>query len=90
METFAKDLEEHWLVVNTNVVEGTDLPAWVIDEFYFLPFEWEPGKKAGLRASMTRGYGGSLTCRLPTSDAFQQAWVGGLVIDLRLESTSRC
>ena len=45
METFAKDLEEHWLVVNTNVVEGTDLPAWVIDEFYFLLFEWEPGKK---------------------------------------------
>ncbi|PUU73740.1 hypothetical protein B9Z19DRAFT_511586 [Tuber borchii] len=72
VETFAKDLEEHWLVVNTNVVEGTDLPAWVTDEFYFLPFEWEPGNKAGLRTSITQGYGGNLTCRLLSGNAFQQ------------------
>jgi len=72
VETFAKDLEEHWLVVNTNVVEGTDLPAWVTDEFYFLPFEWEPGNKADLRTSITQGYGGNLTCRLVAGDAFQQ------------------
>ena len=72
METFAEDLEEHWLVVNTNVVEGTDLPAWVTDEFYFLPFEWEPGNKTGLRTSITQGYGGNLTCRLLSGNAFQQ------------------
>ena len=71
-ETFAKDLEEHWLVVNTNVIEGTDLPAWVTDEFYFLPFEWEPGNKSDLRTSMTKGYGGSLTCRLLAGGTFQQ------------------
>jgi len=71
VETFAKDMEEQWLVVNTNVVEGTELPAWVTDEFYFLPFEW-PGNKTGLRTSMTQGYGGNLTCRLLTNDTFQQ------------------
>ena len=72
VETFAKDLEEHWLVVNTNVVEGTNLPAWVTDEFYFLPFESEPGNKSALRTSITQGYGGNLTCRLPTGDTFQK------------------
>ncbi|PUU73735.1 hypothetical protein B9Z19DRAFT_1094473 [Tuber borchii] len=72
VETFAKDLEEHWLVVSTNVVEGTDLPPWVTDEFYFLPFEWESGNKAGLRTSVTQGYGGNLTCRLLASNNFQQ------------------
>ena len=70
--TFAKDAYKHWLVVNTNVVEGTDLPPWVTDEFYFLPFEWEPGNKSDLRTSMTQGYGGSLTCRLLTGDTFQK------------------
>ncbi|PUU79492.1 hypothetical protein B9Z19DRAFT_1125086 [Tuber borchii] len=72
LETFAKDLEEHWLVVNTNVIEGTDLLPWVTDEFYFLPFEWEPGNKSDLRTSMTQGYGGSLTCQLLAGDTFQQ------------------
>ena len=69
--TFAKDGEEHWLVVNTNVVEGTELPPWVTDEFYFLPFEWEPGNKSGLRTSMTQGYGGNLTCQLIAGNSFQ-------------------
>ena len=76
METFAKDMNEHWLVVNTNVIEGTDLPAWVTDEFYFLPFEWEPGSvgnKSGLRTSITQGYGGSLTCQLLAGNTFQQS-----------------
>ena len=72
LETFAKDLEEPWLVVNTNVIGGTDLPAWVTDEFYFLPFEWEPGNKSDLRTSMTQGYGGSLTCQLLAGDTFQK------------------
>ena len=58
VSTFAKDLDEHWLIVNTNITEGTGLPAWVTDEFYFLPFEWEPGNKTGLRTSMTQGYSG--------------------------------
>ena len=70
--TFAKDADKHWLVVNTNVVEGTDLPPWVTDEFYFLPFEWGPGNKSDLRTSMTQGYGGNLTCRLLTGDTFQK------------------
>ena len=74
--TFAKDGEEHWLVVNTNVIKGTELPPWVTDEFYFLPFEWEPGNKAGLRSlrtSTTQGYGGNLTCRLLAgNNTFQQ------------------
>ena len=70
--TFAKDAEQHWLAVNTNVIEGTDLPAWVTDEFYFLPFEWEPGNKSDLRTSMTQGYGGSLTCQLLPGGTFQQ------------------
>ena len=70
METFAKDKAEHWLVVNTNVVEGTELPAWVTDEFYFLPFEWK-GNKDGLRTSVTQGYGGNLTCRLLAGNTFQ-------------------
>ena len=70
--TFAKDAEKHWLVVNTNVIEGTDLPPWVTGEFYFLPFEWEPGNKSDLRTSMTQGYGGNLTCRLLTGDTFQK------------------
>ena len=73
--TFAKDSEEDWLVVNTNVVEGTDLPAWVTDEFYFLPFEWEPGsvgKKSDLRTLITQGYGGNLTCQLLAGNTFQQ------------------
>ena len=72
--TFAKDGEEHWLVVNTNVVEGTELLAWVTDEFYFLPFEREPGSKAGsrsLRTSITQGYGGNLTCRLLAGNTLQ-------------------
>jgi len=72
LETFAKDLEEPWLVVNTNVIGGTDLPAWVTDKFYFLPFEWEPGNKSDLRTSMTQGYGGSLTCQLLAGDTFQK------------------
>ena len=75
VETFAKNINEPWLVVNTNVVEGTDLPAWVTDEFYFLPFEWElggVGNRSGLRTSITQGYGGSLTCRLLTGNTFQQ------------------
>ena len=75
METFAKDLEEHWLVVNTNVVGGTDLPPWVTDEFYFLPFEWKPesvGNKAGFRTSVTQGYGGNLTCQLLAGNTLQQ------------------
>ena len=71
-ETFAKDTEEHWLVVNTNVIEGTDLPPWVTDEFYFLPFEWKSGNMSDLRTSMTQGYGGSLTCRLLAGGTFQQ------------------
>ena len=70
--TFAKDSEKHWLVVNTNVIEGTDLPAWVTDEFYFIPFEWEPGNKSDLRTSMTQGYGGSLTCRLLAGGTFRR------------------
>ena len=72
VETFAKDTSEHWLIVNTNVIEGTDLPKWATDEFYFLPFEWVPGKKAGLRTSMTQGYGGNLTCQSLASNTFQQ------------------
>jgi len=71
-QTFAKDLVEPWLVVNTNVFEGTDLPPWVTDEFYFLPFEWESGNKTSLRTSMTQGYGGSLTCQLLAGNTFQQ------------------
>jgi len=71
-ETFAKDTEDPWLVVNTNVIEGTDLPAWVTEEFYFLPFEWGPGNKSDLRTSMTQGYGGNLTCQLLASGTFQQ------------------
>ena len=71
-ETFAKDTEEHWLVVNTNVIEGTDLRPWVTDEFYFLPFEWKSGNMSDLRTSMTQGYGGSLTCRLLAGGTFQQ------------------
>jgi len=75
--TFAKDAEEHWLVVNTNVIEGTDLPAWVTDEFYFLPFEWEPGNKSDLRTSMTQGYGGSLTCQLLPGGAYHSLGLMG-------------
>ena len=80
VETFAKDLEEHWLVVNTNAVEGTDLPAWVTDEFYFLPFEWELGNKTGSRTSITQGYGGNLTCRLLGGSAFQQIFNPGVEV----------
>ncbi|PUU79494.1 hypothetical protein B9Z19DRAFT_1125088 [Tuber borchii] len=81
--TFAKDAERHWLVVNTNVIEGTDLPAWVTDEFYFLPFEWELGNKSDLRTSTTQGYGGNLTCRLLTGDTFQVIGIldGGINLD---------
>ena len=76
-ETFAKDTGKHWLVVNTNVIEGTDLPPWVTDEFYFLPFEWEPGNKSDLRTSMTQGYGGNLTCQLLPGGAYQKfGWKG--------------
>ena len=71
-ETFAQDLEESCLAVSTNVFEGTDLPPWVTDEFYFLPFEWESGNKTGLRTSMTQGYGGNLTCQLLAGNTFQQ------------------
>ena len=70
--TFAKDAEKHWRALNANVIEGTNLPAWVTDEFYFLPFEWKPGNKSDLMTSMTQGYGGSLTCRLLTGDTFQK------------------
>ena len=72
MKTFAKDKEEHWLVINTNVVEGTELPPWVMHEFYFLPFEWESGNNASLRTSMTQGYSGSLTCQLLSGNTLQQ------------------
>ena len=71
-KTFAKDKEEHWLVTNTNVVEGTELPPWIMDEFYFLPFEWKPGNNASLRTSVTQGYSGSLTCQLLSGNTFQQ------------------
>ena len=70
--TFAKDPMDHWLVVNTNAVEGTNLPPWVTDEFYFLPFEWEPGNKSDLRTSMTQGYSGNLTCHLLAGNTLQQ------------------
>ena len=70
---FAKEVGEHWLVVNSNVIEDTDLPPWVTDEFYFLPFEWEQsGNKSDLRTSITQGYGGNLTCRLPAGNTLQQ------------------
>ena len=60
-------------MVNSNVVEGTDLPPWVTDEFYFLPFEWEqPGNMSDLRTSITQGYGGNLTCQLPAGNTLQQ------------------
>ena len=39
VKTLAKVLEEHWLVVNTNISEGTDFPTWVTDQFDFLPFK---------------------------------------------------
>jgi len=81
--TFAKDIAEHWLVVNSNVVEGTDLQPWVTDEFYFLPFEWEPASKTGLMTSMTRGYGGNLTCRLLAGSTFQQI---SKVVDVKEDS----
>ena len=80
VETFAEDTEEHWLVVKTNVVEGTELPAWVTDEFYFLPFEWEPGSKAGSTTSMTQGYSGNLTCQLLAGNAFQQIFNSGVEV----------
>ena len=70
--TFTKDPVEHWLVVNTNLFEGTDLPAWVTDESYFLPFEWELGNKSDWRTSITQGYGGNLKCELLTGNTFQQ------------------
>jgi len=71
--TFVKDAMEHWLVVNTNVVEGTNLPPWVTDEFYFLPFEWEPGNKSDTRTSITQGYCGNLTCHLLAGNTFEQS-----------------
>ncbi|PUU76809.1 hypothetical protein B9Z19DRAFT_1129183 [Tuber borchii] len=72
LKTFAKDKQEPWLVLNTNVIEGTDLPPWVTDEFYFLPFEWGSREKTGLRTSMTQGYGGNLTCQLLAGNTYQQ------------------
>ena len=72
--TFATEGGDHWVIVNSNVIEGTDLPPWVTDEFYFLPFEWEqPRNKSGLRTSITQGYGGNLTCWLLAGDTFQQS-----------------
>jgi len=70
--TFAKPSGEHWLLVNTNVVEGTNLPAWVTDEFYLLPFDWGPGNKSDLTTSITQGYGGNLRCQVLTGNTFQQ------------------
>ena len=71
--TSAEEWGEHWMVVNSNVIEGTDLPPWVTDEFYFLPFEWEQsGNKSDLRTSITQGYGGNLTCQLPAGNTLQQ------------------
>jgi len=67
VETFVQDTEKQWLVV-ANVVGGTGLQAWVMDEFYFLSFEWELGSKTGLKTSMTQGYGGRLTCQLLPSN----------------------
>ena len=72
VKTFAKDPEESWLVVNTNIIEGTDWPPWVTDEFYFLPFEWEAENMTGLRTSITQGYGGNLTCQLLAGNTFEQ------------------
>ena len=72
VETFAKDTEEYWLVVNGNVVGGKELPAWTTDEFYFLPFGWESGEGYNLGTSITHGYGGSLECQLLAGNTFQQ------------------
>ncbi|KAG0127965.1 hypothetical protein HOY82DRAFT_624030 [Tuber indicum] len=75
--TFAKDSWEHWLVVNTNVMEKTDLPAWVTEEFYFLPFEWgKQGNESDSRTSITQGYGVNLTCGLLAGDSFKQHYRG--------------
>ena len=70
--TFAKDTEEYWLAVNSNVVEGKQLPAWTTDEFYFLPFGWESGNGHSLGTSITQGYGGSLVGQLLAGNTFQQ------------------
>ena len=70
--TFAKDTEEYWLAINSNVLESRDLPAWTTDEFYFLPFEWGLGSMSELGTSMTQGYGGSLACQLLAGNTFQQ------------------
>ena len=71
--TFAREGAEHWIVVNSNVVGGTDLLPWVTDEFYFLPFEWEQlGNKSDLRTSITQGYGGNLKCQLPAGNTLEQ------------------
>ena len=81
--TFAKEGGEHWMMINSNVVGGADLPPWVTDEFYFLPFESEQlGNKSDLRTSITQGYGGNLTCRLPAGNTPEQItkideWVDG-------------
>ena len=71
-ETFAKDLQKHWLVIYNSIIDSQDLPAWVTDKFYFLPFEWEPGNKSDLRTSVTQGYGGSLICQLLAGGPVQQ------------------
>jgi len=66
-----QDPTEHWLVVNTNVVEGTNLPAWVTDETYCLLLVWEPENKTDFRAS-TQRYGGNLTCQLLAGNTVRQ------------------
>ncbi|PUU76812.1 hypothetical protein B9Z19DRAFT_1129187 [Tuber borchii] len=73
VKTFAKNVQDHWLVINTDVIGGTDLLPWVTDELYFLPFEWKSGNKTGLRTSMTQGYGRNLTCQLLAGNTFQQS-----------------
>ena len=69
--TFAKDTEEYWLAINSNVVESRDLPAWTTDEFYFLPFEWGLGSISDLGTSTTQGYGGSLACQSLAGNTFE-------------------
>lgn len=73
--TFGQDGEEHFIVANSNITQGTPLPPWVANDYYFLPFESSSGKASVSHKAITRGFGGVLDCK-PIEDPIFEASKG--------------
>ncbi|KAI9880048.1 MAG: hypothetical protein M1830_005780 [Pleopsidium flavum] len=68
--------KDHFYVAKTNISDGTALPPWVTQEFFFIPFGLKIAPNLGSNATyraVTRGFGIDSKCR-----QFNSSRTGGL------------